>query len=571
MKLYKYCLVFYILILITSCSDHLDRTPLDSVTDLDYFHDPKDLKTYVNQYYTNGNFEGYNNWGNDFDSDNAVQKNINQKLEGTRTVSTSGSINFSKVRSINYFFDHYDKVQEENSIEDYQQYLGEAYFFKALIYFDLVKQYGDIQWYNHELEPDDSALKDSRTPRNVVVDSIIDNLDMAAKYLQEDKTNGAGRVNKWMALLMQSRIALYEGSWEKYHDGGPFGVSEADPDEYFQKAADAAEEVMNSGMYDLYSTGDPENDYKNLFSRQDYSGNPEVMFWKKYDNELGKGERVFTNDRNFRMEKPVSHTITKQLADAYLTKDGKPVAVSTAFKGHDNLKNEAKNRDPRFSQTIALPDEIRKITSDGEQSYWNEVYNKLNTAGDYNAPTGYLIQKGYNPNMEFHVEQYEETPHIIYRYAEVLLNYVEAKAELDDINQSDIDETINRLRDRVGMTPLNMSAIETDPDWNFPNLSPLINEIRRERRVELALEGFRWDDIARWAAANELIIGQKPKGFKADQIEENPFPVDAEGFLEPFQGKIPDGYGFVEDRDYLNSIPETELELNDNLEQNPGW
>src|SRR5690606_26705106 len=131
--------------------------------------------------------------------------------------------------------------------------------------------------------------------------------------------------------------------------------------------------------------------------------------------------------------------------------------------------------------------------------------------------------------------------------------------------------SIKPLRDRVGMPNLVLADIQADPDWHFPGLSPAINEIRRERRVELALEGFRWDDIARWAAADELIIGKRPKGFKASQVANNTFPVDGDGFLDPFQIALPDGYQFDPERDYLNSIPETEIVLNPALTQNPGW
>src|SRR5690625_5296000 len=177
--------------------------------------------------------------------------------------------------------------------------------------------------------------------------------------------------------------------------------------------------------------------------------------------------------------------------------------------------------------------------------------------------------KGNKPHMEFYIQKYGEKGLIIYRYAEALLNYAEDKAELDELTQQDLDQSINMLRERVGMPHMNIGTITTDPDWNFPSLSPIINEIRRERRIELSLEGFRWDDIARWAAADELIVGQRPKGFKASQLDENPYTVDEDGFLDPFQTIMPDGWGFELGRDYLNSIPLTEIALNpDNLEKN---
>lgn len=562
------------LLFFTACDkDFLNRTPLDAVTTPDFFKSPDELRAYVNTFYTASNFPKYANHGSDFNSDNQTTGSPDTRLQGTRTVSTSGSIGFADVRRINYFFDNYRVVEENHELNDYKQFLGEAYFFRGLIYFNLMRSYGDIQILTTELGTSSPELYDPRDARNEVADFIIGQLDSAAMYLTEDKTNGAGRLNKWMALLIQSRVALYEGTWEKYHEGTDFGVKEANPEKYLEKAAEAAYEIINSGVYEVYNTGNPETDYKELFSLLDFSSNNEVMFWRKYNNELTRGSQSFTNDRFFRMETPTNKTITKQLADAYLCNDGRPISGNSLFKGYNTLNLEAENRDPRFYQTIATPDDVWKIHENGKVENWSEAYDKLNSTGDYNAPSGYIIQKGYNPNMVYHVQQYEESPGMIYRYAEALLNYIEAKAELGTITQEDIDLTIKPLRDRVGMPNLVIGEITPDPEWNFPDLSPLINEIRRERRVELAAEGFRWDDIARWAAADELIVGKRPKGFFASQIDldENPFPVDGNGFLDPLKDAMPEGWGFKLDRDYLNSIPESEIVLNDNLEQNPGW
>jgi hypothetical protein len=560
------------IILLASCEeDFLQRTPLDQVTSVDYFKSPNDLKAYVNQYYSPTYFPKFANWGSDYGTDNQIGLNVDTRLEGTRTIATSGSIAFGPVRSINYFFDQYSKVKEKYVLKDYQQYLGEAHFFRALIYINLLKTYGDIQWVSTELKTSSPELYSPRDPRNIVVDKIIASLDTAAMYLTEDKTNGMARVNKWMALLIQSRIALYEGSWEKYHAGDLFGVSNPQLEKYFNKVVEATTQIMESGKYDLYSTGKPSEDYRNLFSLLDYSTNKEVMFWRKYDNELIRGDASFTNDRNFRMEFPTGNTITKELADAYLCNDGKPITGNPLFQGHTTLSTEMQNRDPRFTQTIATPDQVWRIYQNGTINYYSLLYSQLNTKADYNAPSGYVILKGYDPNMVNHVTQYEETPAIIYRYAEVLLNFAEAKAELGTITQADIDKSVKKLRDRVGMPNLIIAEIATDPKWDFPALSPLINEIRRERRIELSMEGFRWDDIARWAAADELIVGKRPKGFLASQVAVNPFNADANGYLDPFQKAIPAGYGFKIGRDYLNSIPITEITLNPALVQNPGW
>lgn len=552
--------------------DFLDRSPLDQVGAFDFFKSPGDMETYVNQFYDNAAFPISSEYGRDYDSDNAVSVNVNTWLDGSRTLDGAGGIPFADVRAINYFFDNYTRIDtEQYDFDDYKQYVGEAHFFKALIYFNLLQNYGDIQWYDDALGTSSEALYKPRDPRNVVADKIIASLDTAAMYMSESKTDGASRVNKWMALLIQSRVALFEGTWQKYHAGTAFAAANPEPEKYLNKAAEAAAAVINSGLYDIYSTGNPTVDYYNLFAQRDYSSNKEVMFWKKFDNELGKGEAAFRRQPNHGGQYPNQHSLTKEFADSYLSIDGDPIAVSDLFQGHATVTDEAQNRDPRFYQTIGVPDAIWKTYPDGSVEYYSELYEKLNTQAEYNSPAGYLIRKAYDSRVIYQIPQYEETPGIVYRYAEVLLNYAEAKAELGTITQADIDMSIKKLRDRVGMPNIDLANIKTDPNWDFPTLSPIINEVRRERRVELVGEGLRAADIKRWAAADELIVGKRPKGFMASQVATNPYPVDENGFLDPYKNIIPEGYGFDVNRDYLNAIPKTQIELNPNLTQNPGW
>ena len=559
--------------------DFLDRTPLDEVTSVDYFKQPEDLKTYLVQFYKREYFpvrwDAQRNAGSDhgrsqdLGSDNEISVNPDTRLEGTRVVSTTGGLPFGDVRQINFFFDNYRKVEESASFDDYKTYLGEAYFFRAMIYFHLLRTYGDIQWITSELNMNSPELYSPRDARNIVADNIIAALDTAAMYLTTNRKDGASRVYKWMALLMQSRIALYEGTWQKYHANTPFGVSNPQPEKYFNKAVEAATQVMESGDFEIYSTGDPSSDYYDLHSTfRDYSTNKEVLFWKKFSIDLG-----ITNAKNYYLSRPAERSITKQLADSYLCTDGKPISGNSLFQGYTTISDEMQNRDPRFFQTIATPDFPYYILEDGTIVYWSWIYyDELNTQSSYSSPAGYILLKGYNPHFIYHSPNFEDSPSIILRYAEVLLNYAEAKAELGTITQTDIDMSVKLLRDRAGMPNLILSDITADPNWDFPDLSPIINEIRRERRVELATEGLRWDDIARWAAADELIVGKRPKGFLASQITTiNPFPVDVNGFLDPYQNILPMGYGFKLDRDYLNSIPESEIVLNPNMTQNPGW
>ncbi len=557
--------------LISCNDDFLERLPLDEVAAEKYFTKPLDLEIYMNQFYNASYFPKYPNYGADFNSDNMVAAVPDIRLQGTRTVSPTGNMGYANVRSLNYFFKEYKKLEGTHSFDSYKQYVGEAYYFKAVTYFNLLKLYGDIPWVDNVYGTSSPELYSPRSPREFVADRIIGCLDSAAMYLSSDKTNGYSRINKWIALLMQSRVALYEGTWQKYHNGTVFGVANANPNKYFEIAVKASEAVMNSGLYSVYNSGKPKSDYYDLFTKRDYTGNSEVLFWRRYDNDLSRGDADFTNDRNFRMAQPVGRSMAKEVVDQYLMIDGKPITGNSLFGGYSTITQEFQNRDPRLAQTIATPDQVWKIAADGKTQNWSVIYSSLNSRTDLEAPTGYIIQKGYDPHVIYHVQQYEETPSILFRYAEVLLNYIEAKAELGIATQADIDKTIKPLRDRVGMPNLVIGSIASDAKWEFPTLTPLLNEIRRERRIELVGEGFRWDDIARWAAADEVIVGKRPHGFLASQIKVNPFPVDQNGFLDPYQKAIPNGYGFKLGRDYLSPIPENELVLNDKLTQNPGW
>ena len=559
----------FIAIAIAACEKggHLEKYPLDAITAPVFFKTPNDLKLYVNQYYDRSNFPIMDKGRGDVGTDIYISEtSVNTRFQGIRTVNNAPALNYSGVRSINYFFANYHNVEAD--FEAYKQYVGEAHFFRAMFYFNLLRTFGDVQWIDKVLTMESPELYEARAPRNIIADKIVADLDTAVEYLSAEKTNGYTRINKWIALLYQSRVALYEGSWEKYHAGTAFGVADASPNRYFEKAVAAAEQIMASGLFDIYATGHPGSDYNDLFGLRDYSTNPEVMFWTKMDRDLG----IRSHSKLYRMETPEGYGITKEMADSYLCADGKPIGKSDLFKGYSNLTVEAEGRDPRFRQTIFIPDAPWMVAPDGTVRTWQEVYDRLYTNSTNSSATGYMRRKDYNPNSVYHDLNFEETPSIQFRYAEVLLNYIEAKAELGQATQTDIDNTIKKLRDRVGMPNLLLDAIDADPNWEFPALSPLINEIRRERKVELALEDFRWNDIARWAAADELIIGKRPMGARAAQFPNKPaLPVNAAGFLDPFANAVPGGYGFDADRDYLDPLSINELTLNPALGQNPGW
>ena len=569
-----------------SCEkDFLNRTPMSAISDADYWKSTNDLRLYVNNFYnglpsyiqTYGNFGIYSE-DDAQGTDNMVNYQYNRALNGERTLPASGGGwtygDWSSIRSVNYFLANYQTVK--GSEVEINKYVGEALFFKAWYYFAKLKNFGDLPWISKPLLPGDSSqLLLPRLPRNVVVDSMMNVLDRAIQLLPGKGEAGYEnfRVYKEVAALFQSRIALYEGTWEKYHAGTPFGVAGSDGKKFLEKAASSAELVIQSGKFALDNVGQP-NGYWNLFNKVSYANSKEVMFWRQYNSDDGN----YTLWARY-MTQGGGRGITKSLVDSYLAIDGKPISSSPLYQGDETLVDVVTNRDPRLSQTIQVNDGKHFIsdTSRFRHPTWG-------TASEDNNYTGYQLYKGLNVSPEQQQTGKGTQGLIYFRYAEALLNLAEAKAELGTITQDDADRTINKLRDRVEMTHLNISSITADPNWNFPNLTPVINEVRRERRVEFACEGYRHDDIWRWAAADELLKGWKPKGAKRAQFMDMAtpaelsilaaqFPVDAEGYIFPYKNNVlgTNGFNFRTDRDYLLPIPTNQLQLNTNLSQNPGW
>lgn len=560
---------------ITGCKDDIDlnRFPLDMVSSEDYWKTTNDLDLYVNQFYTVFNPSASDKlqevFAADMQTDDFTYVEANARLRGSRVVPSTGGWNYNNIRNINYFFDNYERCEEP--FDAYKSVVGAAHFFRAWFYFNLVKEYGDVPYFSKALNTDSEELYMVRTPRNRVVDSIIVDLDNAINYLPSGKQLGGTKLSKEVALLFKSRVCLYEGTWEKYQTG-VFGVSNPNLEKYLNLAVEAANTLIQSGQFSIYSKGSPEWNYF-FFAEIDYSNNPEILFWKKYDLDIGVGHA-----RQFQIAagKSGGIGITKSLIESYLCTDGKPISQSPLYQGDENLKTLTTNRDPRLIQTIFTPGFPLQIRN-GDTTYF--VRPAVDQAAHTVCPTGYQMNKTLNfdpihhKSLDTHADGY--TGWILFRYAEVLLNYAEAKAELGTLTQQDIDKTIKLLRDRVNMPNLIISDIPNDPNWLFPDLSPVVNEIRRERRVELVAESFRWDDIARWAAADEVIIGRRPLGGKFNSIDYPDLSATdyrlTEGYFDPLQDQLPGGYGFMSNRDYLSPISTQELTLNPNLEQNPGW
>ena len=380
-------------------------------------------------------------------------------------------------------------------------------FLKPYLYFDKVKTFGDVPWFSKALTTDSPELYAPRDSRKVVVDSIISCLDYAINNLNDINGTEPSRINKETALLLKARVCLYEGTWEKYHQNTPFGVDGEGGTEFLQMAAAAADRLMQMGTVGIY-TGPEGEEYWSIFNQLDYSGISEVLLWKKYDVDLG----IYHVVGQYLPYAGGNIGISKEFADDYLCTDGQAISVSPLFMGYDSLLGEAQNRDPRFAQTIFLPG--HDMTINAPEGAKNRQFYKppLDDPAQNRATTGYCIYKGVNPEYSQQQASGGWMGSIIFRFSEALLIYAEAKAELGTITQNDIDISVNLLRNRVGMIPLTLSNITNDPDWDFPSLSPIINEIRRERRIELGFEGSRWDDLARWRA-HHLIVNKRPRGL----------------------------------------------------------
>jgi starch-binding outer membrane protein, SusD/RagB family len=574
MKKLKYIGIVVILLSSFSCSkDFLSRAPLDAISDADYWKTTNDLELYVNQFYTM--LPVYPEWGggylwDDNNSDNMHPATYNTRLAGLATI-TSGNSNwsFSRLRSINIMLDQYKKVVGQQSLID--AFVGEAYFFRAYYYYSMLKNYGDVPWIDKPLTPDSQELIGPRTSRSLLVDNMLADLDKAITLLRPRSTATGNRINKEAAILFKSRVALFEGTWEKYHNGTPFGVASGNPTKYLQAAADAAKQLIDLNSVALYSTSKPDVDYGKLFNSDDLNSMTEAILWRKYGVALTQ----YHNSQRYLSLSGGGTGVTKALVDSYLCTDGQPIASSPLYKGDRSLVNVVTNRDPRLKQLIWVPGDAMQIVSG--QVIATFTKSKIDGGGEDRNTTGYQLKKGADATSPgISTPGTSVTANVIFRYAEVLLNYAEAKAELGTITQADIDLSINKLRTRAGMPGLQLISITTDPNWDFPLLSPVINEVRRERRVEFACEGYRFDDLVRWRA-HSLIVGKRPKGAWFDQSQ---FPalvigktiyIDSNGYIDYLQVALPSGWNFVPGRDYLTAVPPTEITLNSNLIQNPGW
>ncbi|MCW3106524.1 MAG: carbohydrate-binding protein SusD, partial [Segetibacter sp.] len=580
--------VFFVLAIVltfTTCKKFLDKTPLDKLTPEQAFASENTLQLYVNSFNAQMLPDGPTIYQGDVMADITVPNAVPNYISGRLSSQDAGGWSWSNLRNINYFLEHYNNPSISQKARNH--YAGIARFFRAYFYYNMVKQFGDVPWYGNSLSTDDPALYKPRDPRTLVMDSVLADINFACDNIYPTKDNSCTQITKWVALALKSRICLFEGTFRKYHSESPLAGS----DLWLQEAVNASDLLIKGGQYKLQNTGDPDKDYRSLF----ISENPvssEVLLAAVYNNALKKWHSSGWWYNSATLGARLG--LDKAFINTYLNIDG---SSFTGIPGYDTLQfqKEVKNRDKRLKQTIRMGENKR---TDGTVAL-----------PDFTVTySGYQIQKFSLDDKYFdtRTESYNSIP--IIRYAEVLLNYAEAKAELGTLTASDWNLTIGALRSRAGVTNTAMPAtadayMQSYFSFGNPgaaNLSAVILEIRRERGVELACEAIRYDDLRRWKAGKllervytglyvpakdqllDLNEDGKPDVCFVDKTPANRVSGVVYFLLDNNTSKLSQGTKgnliwlsnikkTYDDKQYLYPVPANEIILNPKLEQNKGW
>ncbi len=565
----------------SSCKkDFLDKKPLDKLVPDNFFQTKEDLELYVNSFYQRMLPDGLSIVQADEMGDYTSKNQSPTFIAGSYSPVNEPAWNWTNLRNINYFLEKFDNPGIPQEVRNH--YEGITRFFRAYFYYAKVQTYGDVPWYSKTLATDDPDLYKKRDPRTMVMDSVLADLDFAVNNIYDTKDASSSTVTRQVALAFKSRVCLFEGTFRKYHTSlGLAGTA----DKWLLEAADAAKKVMDSKKYKLYATGNPAKDYRTLF----ISENPvadEVMWSLVYNNALRRWHNVTWKFNSATYG--ARWGLNKQFINTYLMTDGKRF---TDIPGYDTMVfvNEMKDRDMRLSQTIRS---LGYKRSDGSVAPPNFGYTF----------TGYHIMKFSldDKRLDGVAESYNSIPLI--RYAEVLLNYAEAMAELSKMDAAIWSQTIGALRTRAGVSAV--EPTETDVYLQtvyFPEISDkYILEVRRERGIELVYEGLRYSDLLRWKKGKLLEMQ-----WKGIYVPAKNYPMDLDGNGTPdvsFVDKIPDtrvpgviyyvvnstsarltesDKGHItwrddekrifDDKKYFHPISNNDIILNPALEQNKGW
>lgn len=569
----------------SSCDDFLTRDPQDTVTDVpSFWNNEENLRTSFLDYYTYF-FPGYRStWER---ADNFAETNVADWTDDnaqevatlfTKVAPTSdaGNWNFKKIRNMNLLL---SRIQSSTLGEEAKNHWsGVARLFRAMEYAKLVQKFGDVPYYDAVVgSTDNEQLYRARDPRTTVMDKVNEDLAFACANIRvNDGTKGL-TVNRAVAQGFASRIMLFEGTWQKYHANNTAKAAE-----YLKAAKDYAAALMQTNAYSIAPS------YKSLTTSEDLAGNPEIIMYRSYVENVVMHSLMSFQNTEMEMSSP-----SRSFVDAFLTKNGLPIhqAGNTDYKGKEYAK-EILNRDPRLADNIDEESGLR-----------------LNGVAAVYAASGYYANRYVNKdliNKPGGMSNTNTTDAPVMKLNEVMLNYIEAAAELADLGQytltqADFDKTINAIRDRqstqmphvtLAGNALKVNGVEiNDPDRDA-TVKPILWEIRRERRVELAYEGLRFNDLRRWGKLEYADMVKNKKLNMGAWINKADYPENAEALAKitlcDENGKIVTGNeGYImpitevakmrvmADKDYLYPIPVDQITMYEThgfkLTQNPGW
>ena len=542
---------------LSSCSkDFLDRGSKVVFSDDNFWTSGNNVKSYCWEFYnlftgygtgTNGDF-----YFTTFTDDQAARS---MDLFPTAAPASNSHWDYTYIRKANLLLQRVPQM-EMLTTEEVNHYLGVARFFRAFEYANLIRHFGDVPYINEYLDQSNvEAIYAPRTPRAAVVDSIMADLQFAVANLRTiDRSKALGDVNvlsREVALAYLGRVALYEGTYARYVAG-----DEGRAVPLLQVAAQASAEIVGSGMFSLTPV------YHELYGSLDLSKNPEVLLYKSYVSGILTHSVIgYTNSST------MMSGLTKDAVDSFLCTDGLPISLSGMYEGSADISQTLANRDLRLVQSVE--DELAYIGNPNEKGF--------------TSSTGYIITKFNNPSLGASeiLAPNNPTDAPIFWLAEVMLNYAEAAAELGTLDQNIVDATINMLRARAGVAPMLLASLPDDPVRDA-DVSPLLWEIRRERRSELIMDGFREWDIRRWGKLSYLDPSVKPAIFQGARIAPSSvlavsladgLSVDADGYILPYG--VGTGRPVQIPRNYLDAIPTGQLTLYQlkgvDFPQNPGW